>query len=552
MISKSEFTIDFNKRFITLSNKLSKLENELQATILKSIKGARASSLYWRQAEREITLIYAQIISNFDTWAKVEIPLRYKLSLIRIQNRIEASKTIISNAKYGITHMLNTNASAQIMQALYRTASESFGSACMLGRKNAFTFTRLTQQTLLREGFINLTIATEFGTGDLRRAADKLSASFYSKMLNVTKEKQFVQAGRYKYKPRYYSELVARTKFHDAHSEAALSEAKNYDTDLMQISSHNTTTKLCMDFEGKIFSVSGKDPRFPPLTDTPPYHPNCLHLMFPAFEDAMKVQGTFESFSAFSKGEIGRPPIPSGFIPVDQRALLLKVPGPIPKQVSVGAIKPTKETLPNLSTKKGAESVTKAFEKSPAALQKIVDGHADFNYDFLAAGKNGGSYNASTSTISIGKNIKAQNRFPSIRHEIGHHIDSRMGQGVISGRRYNWSNSGEFKTALRKDVNNILGDVKHRTALNKTLNGPKIGDSSLGDLFDAATQGKVKGYFNHGAAYYNRNPDMIFGESFANMTEIYGRSGKGGWNFLQKHLPETTRIYEQSVLKLGG
>ena len=319
MIPNSEFQTDFKKRFITLSNKLSKLENELQATVLKSIKGAKTSSLYWRQAEREITLIYAQMIKNFNDWAKVQIPLRYKLSLIRIQNRIEGTKTIINNARYGITHMLNTNASAQIMQALYRTASESFGSACVLGRKNIFTFTRLTQQTLLREGFIDLTIATEFGTGDLRRAADKLSASFYSKMLGEVKEKQFVQAGQRKFKPRYYSELVARTKFHDAHSEAALSEARNYDTDLMQISSHNTTTRLCMDFEGKIFSVSGKDPRFPPLTDTPPYHPNCLHLMFPTFESAMKTQGTLGAFESFSKGKISRPPIPSSFIPIGER-----------------------------------------------------------------------------------------------------------------------------------------------------------------------------------------------------------------------------------------
>ena len=319
MIPKGEFQADFQKRFLTLSNKLGKLENELQTVIMKSVKGAKASSLYWRQVERDITVIYAQMIKNFDEWAKVQVPLRYKLSLIRIQNRIEASKIIINNAKYGITHMLNTNASAQIMQALYRTAAESFNTACVLGRKNIFTFTRLTQQTLLREGFIDLTVATGFGMGDLRKAADQLSASFYSKMLDTVKEKQFVQAGRYKYKPRYYSELVARTKFHDAHSEAALSEAKNYDTDLMQISSHNTTTKICMDFEGKIFSVSGKDPRFPPLTDTPPYHPNCLHLMFPTFESGMKAQGTLSAFESFSKGEISRPPIPASFIPIGER-----------------------------------------------------------------------------------------------------------------------------------------------------------------------------------------------------------------------------------------
>ncbi|MBA7557934.1 hypothetical protein ES705_50717 [subsurface metagenome] len=155
--------------------------------------------------------------------------------------------------------------------------------------------------------------------GDLREAKDMLAAIFESPQWDIVNKKWYVQAGRYKYKPSYYAELVARTKFHQAQSQAALMQAANYETDLIQVSSHNTTTELCMPFEGKIFTISGKDKRFPPLTESPPYHPNCLHLLFPAFESGLQAQGTLESFSSFSKGEISRPPVPSSFIPVKER-----------------------------------------------------------------------------------------------------------------------------------------------------------------------------------------------------------------------------------------
>ncbi len=138
----------------------------------------------------------------------------------------------------------------------------------------------------------------------------------------MTEEKHFVQAGNRKFSPSYYAELVARTKFHEAHSIAAVSQAGNYGTDLLQVSSHNTPTAICVPFEGKIFAVGGGDKRFPPLSDTPPYHPNCLHLLFPTFVEAMEVQGTLDSFSAFSRGKISRPPVPAGFVPVGQRVLV--------------------------------------------------------------------------------------------------------------------------------------------------------------------------------------------------------------------------------------
>ena len=189
----------------------------------------------------------------------------------------------------------------------------------LVGKNNVTRITRLTQQSLLNERIIDATVAEAFNLGNLRKAATTLQTMFESDLLDMAANKRFVQAGSKKFTPSYYAEMVTRTKFHEAHSFAGLAQAKNYGTDLVQVSSHNTTTAICLPFEAKVFSVSGKDPRFPPLTETPPYHPNCLHLIFPTFESAMEVQGTLKAFSAFSEGRISRPPVPAGFVPIDKR-----------------------------------------------------------------------------------------------------------------------------------------------------------------------------------------------------------------------------------------
>lgn len=317
----TNFEKDFNKRFSNLSIRLEKLENKLQGIIIKSLKNPRSSNVYWNKVKAEVNEIYAEMINTFHMWSKKELPLAYKRSLTSIIHRIDITKSIIEKASKGYYKVVNSRMSAQIMQGLYREAFESFSAACSVGRKNLFTFLRKTQQTLINEGMLDITIATGFELGNLDKAIGALDAEFIKKLSGMVEEKQFVQAGRYKYKPKYYAELVARTKFIDAHSEATLAQAANYDTDLVQVSSHNTTTRICQPFEGKIFSVSGKDKRFPALFNTPPYHCQCLHLIYPTFVSALEVQGRLDSFSAFSLGKTSRPPMPSNFIPVGSRGV---------------------------------------------------------------------------------------------------------------------------------------------------------------------------------------------------------------------------------------
>jgi hypothetical protein len=76
------------------------------------------------------------------------------------------------------------------------------------------------------------------------------------------------------YDIQYYTDMVIRTAVREIQTMATLDAANEVGTDLVEFSVHNTLCFLCAPYEGKIYSIDGKNPYFPPLDETPPIHPN--------------------------------------------------------------------------------------------------------------------------------------------------------------------------------------------------------------------------------------------------------------------------------------
>ena len=92
-----------------------------------------------------------------------------------------------------------------------------------------------------------------------------------------------------------YCSMVTRTTSRQAEIAAVLSA--DPDHDLYKISSHGTTCAICAPYEGRVYSRSGTNSDFPPLSDAfgkvDPVgpdnlantwlniHPNCLHVLIP-------------------------------------------------------------------------------------------------------------------------------------------------------------------------------------------------------------------------------------------------------------------------------
>lgn len=121
-----------------------------------------------------------------------------------------------------------------------------------------------------------------------------------------------------------YGSMVLRTTSRQAEVLAVLTRDPEHD--LYQISKHGTTCKLCAPLEGRVYSKSGTDPDFPPLSaafgkmekngpDTLEnswlnIHPNCLHQIIrwtPMGRSEEELQ-KIKDFSSFEKNPVTRDP----------------------------------------------------------------------------------------------------------------------------------------------------------------------------------------------------------------------------------------------------
>ncbi len=83
-----------------------------------------------------------------------------------------------------------------------------------------------------------------------------------------------------------YAELVARTTTREATNTATTETGTQLGYDLVKFSSHYPTCEVCAPIQGRVFSISGKDKRFPALSNVPGFdkgfktiHPNCRHVL---------------------------------------------------------------------------------------------------------------------------------------------------------------------------------------------------------------------------------------------------------------------------------
>lgn len=87
-----------------------------------------------------------------------------------------------------------------------------------------------------------------------------------------------------------YASMVARTTTREATNEGTMQEITDLGDDLVQMTRHFSTCPVCAVLEGRVYSISGKDKRYPPLSSAFPgeyktIHPNCTHSVTPYFRE---------------------------------------------------------------------------------------------------------------------------------------------------------------------------------------------------------------------------------------------------------------------------
>lgn len=314
-----------------LKRALDRHEKKIAAIVNDFMTSPQRSNAYWNGVRAALNREYREIGALYSSWARARLPQFYRDVVREQMARASKLKNLATTARLSTPDLLSTDFSARTEAILYQSATADMLGALALGQRDMGRLTRMTQQRLVDEALVDKTIADAAAAGDLN--INRI-LSRQGTLANALV--QAAEGGRYltivdvngvarRYGIGSYAEMVTRTKWHEAQSQAARAVAANYDTDLVRVSSHNTTTEICQRYEGKVMSISGKDPRFEFLDVAPPFHPNCLHYLTVTFEETLAASGQLDAASAFSRGETDAPPNLPTFIPVKDRAAIVSL-----------------------------------------------------------------------------------------------------------------------------------------------------------------------------------------------------------------------------------
>lgn len=94
-----------------------------------------------------------------------------------------------------------------------------------------------------------------------------------------------------------YAEMIARSIVAETQNTCVMNTMFEHGNDLVKMSTHFGTCSVCATYEGRVYSLSGKDTRFPSINTVPGFkagynniHPRCRHRITPYIEKYNNIE----------------------------------------------------------------------------------------------------------------------------------------------------------------------------------------------------------------------------------------------------------------------
>lgn len=307
----------FEEKYIKkLVTAFQRIENEILKYIQILNTAEEVSIQFYNSIRSEISKQYEKFRVVTRKWDKY-IPISYNQNI-----RNQVSK--IKNLKYRppkITKssiIIDSNINKAVKNNLVNDFNATMFTGLDMGQRTVNNLINLTQQIRVEEKAIQQAIKESAGKSTFQ-VKKQIQNSLMKKVLDkkyitiVDKNGKLEQ-----WQTSKYADMVARTKLSEAQGLSTTNTALAFGSDLIQVSDHNTTTPICIPFEGKIFSISGRDKDFPPLVELNPFHPNCLHTTTVIFREILEGRG-IKKYSDFSLGKTQVHPTRKSHVPYSQR-----------------------------------------------------------------------------------------------------------------------------------------------------------------------------------------------------------------------------------------
>ena len=224
-------------------------------------------------------------------WAKGSIPEAYKESYGISKTRLEilgkekSGRFDLQRHKYAVMDYIDMTTNDLIRANM--SIKNNVNTYLYLARQASMGLSQIQAFSYEDEEAINELIQDAIEAGERPGYATKLIRQYFQAKIG---DGQFILINGRNYNLKYYARLVARTRMRKTQTEAVRRTCEQYENDLVQVSEHNTDCQICLPYEGQIYSLSGRHPTYPMLTDTPPWHPNCEHNILPTSEEAISFR----------------------------------------------------------------------------------------------------------------------------------------------------------------------------------------------------------------------------------------------------------------------
>lgn len=257
-----------NKAISTLRRIVRAAQREIAKNAAHSVMSATASEHSWQRRLEAIEKLYKIINTVFSSFAESEIPKSYKDQLIKTKKTFnEVGRRAISSPRTNVANEL-------IIDSIVK-----MGRATRAGLDEIQRLFRSAQQAVISDVKISELLAQGIMTNNTPDNLKKvLKSELYKKIVN---DEKIIVINDRSYRADKYSELVARTRTREAQTNAIVETVRSFGEDSVTVSIHGTDCDVCSQFEGRTYSISGVNSQHPPLTDRPPFHPNCLHVLVP-------------------------------------------------------------------------------------------------------------------------------------------------------------------------------------------------------------------------------------------------------------------------------
>jgi len=207
---------------------------------------------------------------------------KIRLEILGVQRKEEFnSKTHKQAIEYQVDktmdYLIRANQSIKLNVAIF----------IYLARQAARGLSQFQAFDMRDEEFIDELLGDALREGETRGFASKIVREYFRKKFDDAK---FININGRDYNLRKYADLVAKTRLRVVQTEAVLNTCKEFDNDLVQVSDHGCDCQICLEYEGNIYSLSGKSSAYPYLDSYPPWHPRCQHNISPTSEVALEAK----------------------------------------------------------------------------------------------------------------------------------------------------------------------------------------------------------------------------------------------------------------------